>query len=109
MKLLSLIFCMVVLSGCGNGIALVQLPKDGKDGTNGTNATPVTMVQLCPSNFIPTYPSVYPEYALCINGNLYAVYSIPNAFLTILPTGNYTSNGINASCTFTIKPNCVIE
>jgi len=71
-------------------------------------APSVTPVQLCPSSFVPTYPTTFPEYALCINGSLYGVYSANGGFLTELPPGQYNSDGVNASCTFTIEPNCVV-
>jgi hypothetical protein len=79
---------------------------NGSNGTNGTNATPVTVVQLCPG--VTVYPSTFVEQALCINGNLYGVYSANDGFLSYLPPGTYSSDGINASCNLTIKPNCVV-
>lgn len=76
------------------------------NGTDGANATPVTEVQLCPGT--PSYPSLFPEYALCIEGTLYGVYSANGGFLAELPPGTYSSDGINDSCTLVIGPNCSV-
>lgn len=80
--------------------------QNGINGTNGANATPVTEVQLCPGT--PSYPSLFPEYALCIEGTLYGVYSANGGFLAELPPGTYSSDGINDSCTLVIGPNCFV-
>lgn len=78
----------------------------GDKGNAGTNATPVSMIKLCPQ--IDHYPNVFVEEAICLNGNLYAVYSIPNAFLTLLTPGSYTSQGIGSSCNLTVGTNCQV-
>lgn len=80
----------------------------GPQGVPGTPGTVVTPIQLC-AGVTPTYPSVFPEYALCLQGQLYGVYSANGGFLAVLPPGVYGSNGINASCNFTIGPNCSIS
>lgn len=79
---------------------------NGVDGRNGVDATPVTMVQLCEGT--PSYPSTFIEVAFCINNKLYAVYSANGGFMTYLPEGAYSSNGIGSRCNLTVKPNCVI-
>lgn len=89
--------------------------SDGTDGTNGTNgsngidATPITVVQLCAPSFVPSYPSVFPEVALCIDNNLYGVYSANGGFFSELTPGTYSSDGINSSCTLTVGPNCQVS
>src|ERR1700689_3913792 len=67
----------------------------GLNGTNGIDATPVTIVQFC-SNVTPTYPSVFPEYGICLGGQLYGVYSANGGFLALLPPGEYNSNAIGS-------------
>lgn len=67
----------------------------------------LTEVQFC-SGGPASYSSTFPEYGLCISGNIYAVYSANDGFLTELPPGVYTSNGVNSSCTFTVGPDCQI-
>lgn len=79
---------------------------NGSNGTNGTNGTVITPVQFCPG--VDTYPSEFNEVGLCINGNVYAVYSANDGFMSMIPPGIYSSNGINASCTFTVGANCAI-
>jgi len=74
--------------------------QNGHDGTNGTNGTVVSSVQFCPGTV--SYPSTFPEVGFVIGGQLYAVYSANGGFLTYIPPGTYSSNGINNSCTFTV-------
>lgn len=83
--------------------------RDGSNGQNGSNGTVVTPIQLCNPNFVPTYPSVFPEFAICLGNQLYGVYSTNGGFLAVLPPGQYNSNGINASCTFRVSANCIIQ
>lgn len=72
----------------------------GVPGRDGVDAEPVRFVQLCPGT--PAYPSVFPEQAICSGGKLYAVYSVPGAFLTYIPDGRYSSNAIGSRCSFTV-------
>lgn len=68
---------------------------------------PYYFVQLCPG-VQSTYPSAFPELAICTGGSLYGVYSANNGFLTLFPPGRYSSNAIGSACSFTIKPNCEV-
>jgi hypothetical protein len=79
----------------------------GPVGEPGQDLTPVTIVQFCP-NDTPSYPNTFVEYGLCISDQLYAVYSIPGAFLTSLPPGAYLSTAIGSSCDFTVTSGCNI-
>lgn len=94
MKTLTLVFAALTLTACG------QTGAQGPVGQQGT-APSVIPVQLCPG-FTPVYPSTFPESALCIDGQLYGVYSANGGFLSLLPDGDYSSNGINATCNLTI-------
>lgn len=107
MKLL--IIMMLVLAGCGRGPVGVVGPKGdtGAQGEAGVDATPVTIVTLCSG--VTTYPSTFTEIAFCVGSRLYGTYSQNGSFSTELPPGNYSSNGINSSCTFTIHANCVVS
>jgi len=91
-----------ICNGVDGGIGPV-----GPVGPPGNNATPVTVVQFCPNNK-PVYPSVFPEVGLCLNGNLYGVYSQNDGFMAYLPPGLYESNAVGSQCTFTITANCGI-
>lgn len=87
--------------------------SQGPQGPKGDQGTPgldnlITTVQFC-SGVTPFYPSTFPELGFCIDNKLYGVYSANDGFMVYLPPGTYYSNGINASCTFTIKPNCIVE
>jgi hypothetical protein len=105
-----------ILAGCGQGQTGNQgIPgvpgasgPIGATGPAGSNGTQITVVQFCP-NSVPNYPSTFPEVAECINNQLYAVYSANDGFLTLVPPGVYSSDGINSSCTFTILPNCIVQ
>ena len=81
----------------------------GATGAQGNAGTQISVVQFCPSKFIPTYPNTFPEIGLCLNNTtLIGVYSANDGFLAVLPPGSYESDGINASCAFTIGPNCEV-
>jgi hypothetical protein len=98
-----LVLTVLILAGCGkdgsNGIP-------GPAGQPGTPGTQVTEIQLCPGT--PTYPSTFVEFAQCVNGNLYAVYSANDGFWTYLPPGTYSSNAIGSSCNFQVLSNCQV-
>lgn len=81
-------------------------PK-GDTGIAGSPGTVITPVQFC-SGITPTYPSYFPESGLCINHQMYGVYSANGGFLALLTPGSYSSDGINASCTFTIGADCAV-
>ena len=100
---------------CPDGSSSVVL--NGKAGTNGSvgatgqagvSGTIITPVKFC-AGFTQNYPSTFAESGLCINNKIYGVYSAHDGFLAELPPGNYSSNGINSSCSFTIKANCVVQ
>lgn len=121
---------MLALVGCGNdgrdgadGIQGIEGKngENGKDGDKGdkgntgdqgpagSNGTVITVVQLCPATFVPSYPSSFPEVAVCINNQLYGVYSANGGFLALLTPGTYVSHGINVDCTLIILPNCIVH
>jgi len=102
------------LSGGGGGVGAKGGKGDKGDkgaqgdvGAPGAPGTVVTMIKLCP-NSTDHYPTVFVEYALCIDSKLYAVYSIPNAFMTLLTPGNYNSTGIGSACNFKVTAGCVV-
>lgn len=116
-----LLIIALFLIGCGNPGTVSQLyqPSINCSVTTVNNMTEITcpdgthstidqenFVQLCPGT--PSYPNTFIEYAICYQGNLYAVYSIPGAFLTYIPPGNYTSNGIGSNCNLIVSQNCTI-
>jgi hypothetical protein len=76
--------------------------QNGTNGMNGTNATPLEFIQFC-QGFTPNYPGTFPEYGIVYGTQVYGVYSANGGFLALLPPGEYSSDGINASCTFTIN------
>lgn len=92
----------LVLNGT-NGAVGATGPA-GQDGTPGTIITPI---QFCSASQT-SYPSTFTESGFCLNGQIYGVYSANGGFLALLPPGQYSSNGINASCTFTIGDNCQV-
>lgn len=83
-----------------DGKSIVGPP--GAQGPAGTPGTQIRMVQFCPG-VTPTYPSTFPESGIVIGSTVWGVYSANGGFLALLPPGQYSSNGINASCTFTIN------
>lgn len=79
----------------------------GNDGVNGQDGTQIVPVKFCSQ--VANYPTTFPEYGLCINNQLYAVYSALDGFLTLIPPGLYNSNAIGSACTFEVKANCAVE
>jgi hypothetical protein len=77
------------------------------NGSNGAAGTVVQPVQFC-AHPVTTYPNTFSELGFCIAGKIYAVYSQNSGFLVVLPDGNYSSNGINSSCSFTVT-GCAIS
>ena len=119
MKSIILLVVCVLLSSCEQGAqgpagsqgitgATGAQGATGPTGANGFDGTKVTLIQFCPG-VTPTYPQTFPESGICIEGQLYGVYSANGGFLTLLPPGEYSSNGVGASCTFTIGENCQVS
>lgn len=91
-------------TGSQGGIGLT-----GPIGPQGEAGTGVSVVQFCPT-FTASYPSTFPEYGLCIGGNLYAVYAsaTQGTFLAFLPPGAYSSTSNSALCSFNVASGCVV-
>lgn len=91
-----------------SGVAGLTGPSgaEGPTGANGIDATPVTVVKLCQG--VTAYPATFTEVAFCVGGQLYGTYSANGGFSTLLPPGQYNSNGINSTCTFTVAANCQV-
>lgn len=97
--ILTIVALAVALVGCEG--------KKGDVGAPGSDANLVTPIQLCPG--VTTYPSAFIEVAVCIDDQLYGVYSSLDGFLTKLPPGAYVSNAIGSNCNFTVLEHCVIQ
>lgn len=80
--------------------------SNGRDGANGADGQPARVITLCPG--VTVYPSAFVEVALCINNELFGVYSTHGGFLTKFPPGTYSSNTVGTACTLTVQPNCVV-
>lgn len=78
----------------------------GATGPAGADLNPITIVQFCPGT--TTYPTTFQEVGFCISNEIWAVYSLNNGFLTLVPPGNYNSNALNSNCNFQVLPNCQI-
>ena len=111
-----LLSILLLLTSCGKVSTGAQGPAgqpgltgaQGPTGPTGPTGTIGSPIQLC-SACVPSYPNVFPESVVCINNNLYGVYSANDGFLSILPPGAYSSDGINCTCTVTIEPNCIVS
>ena len=79
----------------------------GTTGPAGADGHIAVVIPLCAGT--PTYASVFVEVALCINQELYAVYSANGGFLTKILPGTYSSNAIGSRCDFKVIQNCQIE
>lgn len=103
-----LLLSFLFLGACGQTQVDPIPGPTGATGPAGANGTAITVVQFC-AGVTPSYPSTFPETGLCINGNIYAVYSANDGFLTEIVPGAYNSNAIGSSCSFTVLPNCLIQ
>lgn len=106
MKRFFIVACFISLS-CGQPGSQGPQGIPGTAGPTGASGTLITVVQFCP-NVVPTYPTIFPESGICVDGILYAVYSANDGFLTEVPPGLYTSNAIGSACTFLVSGNCKI-
>lgn len=121
---LLLVLCFAAIGGCcppekgdrgeagAQGIAGIDGAagingQDGADGATGANGSSVTVVKLCPGEV--SYPSVFIEYAFCIDGDLYATYSTHGGFTTKIVPGTYSSNTLGSQCNFVVGPNCEVS
>lgn len=78
----------------------------GTTGNPGLDATSPKSVKLC--NYPAVYPSSFPEYGLCIDNKLFAVYyNGTYAFLAEIVPGRYISTSPQ-SCTFVVTENCEV-
>lgn len=77
----------------------------GPAGAPGSDAASARVVPLCPgtSNY-----GTFVEVALCLDDQLYAIYSQNGGFMTLLAPGNYTSNAIGSACNLTVQAHCVV-
>jgi hypothetical protein len=92
-----------------NGGSVITCYNNGiETQTLIVNGATFTSIQFCPG-VTPTYPTTFPEVGFCINGNLYAVYSANNGFLTVISPGYYDSNAIGSSCSFTVVAGCGVS
>lgn len=105
--------CTVISTPSGSTITCpdgtTTTVSNGTNGLNGLDGTQITVVQFCSPSFVPSYPNTFTEVGLCINNQLFGVYSQNGGFLAKLPPGSYSSNGIGVSCTFTIGNNCSVS
>lgn len=92
----------------GNTGPIGETGATGPQGAAGADGTIIVPIQFCPG-VTPTYPNKFPEYGLCINNQVYAVYSANDGFLTLTPPGTYNSNAVGSNCNFKILVNCVIQ
>lgn len=113
--LILLVVAVVSLTACGRGPdgphgakgdvgSIGAAGVQGQQGVAGIAGTQIVPVKFCVEN--AAYPAVFPEYGLCINNQMYGVYSTNGGFLALLPVGSYNSNAVGSACTFTITTNC---
>ena len=74
------------------------------NGSNGTPGTVIGIVQLCPTQGVPTYGN-WPEVGFCINNVLYGLFQDNKGNLenTTLSSGNYNDLANNTTCHLVIN------
>ena len=75
-----ILIASMLLSACGQGPQGVPGPI-GPQGPVGNPGTTLTPIQLCPGT--DSYPATFLEYAFCIDGQLYGVYSASGGFMSL--------------------------
>jgi hypothetical protein len=93
---------LILLTSCGKK---QQTSYTGQTAIPSDTADPYA-VKLC-----STAPNSYTsEYALCVNGALYAVYYTGSAaYYTYLPPGPYVTTTAGNNCVFTVVSGCTIK
>lgn len=83
--------------------------SQGIPGVQGIPGSSVTTVKFC-DDYVPVYPSSFPEYGICIDNKLYGVYysSSLGVFLAYLPPGTYRSTNNSQACIFAVTSGCEI-
>lgn len=84
--------------------------SQGIPGIQGVPGSSVTTVKFC-DDYVPVYPSSFPEYGLCIDNKLYGVYYSASlgVFLAYLPPGRYQSTNNSQACIFTVTSGCEVS
>jgi hypothetical protein len=117
----SLLILIVNLIACGNQGSSIDVSHSQTctvsgntiscpDGSTVTLPTSnFSMVQFC-SQYTTTYPNSFPEFGICSNNILYAVYwNGTNAWLAEIAPGNYMSTSSTSPCNFTVGSNCIVS
>lgn len=86
---------------------------DGSSLEIPASTDPVTTVSFCSSsgnNVVTNYPVTFPEYGICIDSILYAVYwDGKSAWLAEIVPGYYASTSTSAPCNFTVLADCKLK
>lgn len=81
----------------------------GSEGVTGNSGANISYIKFC-NNYIGSYPGSFPEYGICIDNNLFAVYwDGRNSWLAMVYPGYYKSTSTTAPCNFTVLPNCIVQ
>lgn len=95
--------CSVSKSGA---VTTITCP-DGTTSTitDGSDPSATRTIELCHAS----HPGTYPEYGLCIDNQLYAVYwDGHNAWMALIVPGTYHSTSSTDSCSFIVGNNCQV-
>lgn len=111
-QLLFLVPMLFLCLSCGGNNTTASIsgytPIAGPQGPQGKPGTGVSKIQFCPG-YTTTYPTTFPEYGTCIEGQLYAVYwDTHNAWEALIVPGYYKSTSTSAPCNFTVFDNCTV-
>lgn len=91
---------------CQDGTtASINNGTNGIDGVDGEDATGVSSVQFCPN-----IAGSFPEFGMCINNELYAVFMGANnqVRMSRLTPGTFSTTD-GRQCTFTVVEGCTIQ
>lgn len=98
-----LILLLLTLTACGTDNPSYSLAPEP------VLAPVTTTVKFCASQVV-SYPTSFPEFGLCIDNKIYAVYfDTHNAWWSEIPPGNYRTTSTGLICNFTVYNNCVVQ
>jgi len=102
------LICCAIVAACAKEVKKPDSTAVGPTGPQGASGASISTLEFCPG-YVTTYPSTFPEYGICIDNNIYAVfYDGKNAWLAEIVPGDYISTSTSAPCSFTVKENCVV-
>lgn len=117
LEMMMVLVILGIVIGCLSGLFTYANKTIGKLQTlirqaqslQPTVGSTISAVKFCPG-YTVSYPTTWPEYGFCINGDLYATITDKGTtFTTKVAPGGYSSTSTSAPCNFTYIGACQIK